>query len=66
MFLDKLVVSLDPAQLSANTQWGILRGLESFSQSIYIGADFVTVRLYAFIFHYKHLLTSASLILAKN
>ncbi|KAF7277868.1 hypothetical protein GWI33_009122 [Rhynchophorus ferrugineus] len=54
----QLNVTTDAVLLSAPSVWGILRGLESFSQLLYLGADGYTVRLNSTVIvdypRYKH------------
>ncbi|XP_030762521.1 beta-hexosaminidase subunit alpha-like isoform X2 [Sitophilus oryzae] len=40
-----LNVTLSAVQLASSSIWGILRGLESFSQLLYLGSDGYTIRL---------------------
>ncbi|XP_050293724.1 beta-hexosaminidase subunit alpha-like [Anthonomus grandis grandis] len=54
----KLWVTEDRTELQATSVWGILRGLDSFSQLIYLGEDGLTLRINSTIIkdfpRYKH------------
>ncbi|CAG9764281.1 unnamed protein product [Ceutorhynchus assimilis] len=54
----KLWVTPDRTELQATSIWGILRGLETFSQLVYLGDDGLTLRINATVIkdypRYKH------------